>query len=350
MKDSKQHIILDTQTIREALLLLNEIEDKAELTLFVINEERYVLGSITDGDIRRGLLAGFALDMPISAIMFRDFRFLEKSDIDLQKIELYKSLGIKLIPILNKQKQLVKLVSLSQKKTILPVDAVLMAGGRGERLRPMTDNLPKPLLKVGEKPIIEYNIDRLIEYGIDNIYLSVKYLAHLLEAYFGNGEAKEISIQYIHEQNPLGTIGAVSLAEGFHHATVLVMNSDLLTNIDFEDLYKSYIAENADIAVATIPYQVNIPYGILETEDSKIIALKEKPTYTYYANAGIYLIRREIINLIPHNQFFNATDLIELLIAKGYKVCHYPILGYWLDIGKIDDFRKAQEDIKHIRF
>jgi dTDP-glucose pyrophosphorylase len=350
MKQYIQHIIPATYTIRDALATINTLEDGAELTLFVVNADNVVVGSITDGDIRRGLLQGHTLDATVSNIMYRHFRYIHQSQADAyEQITYYKKIGIKLTPILNDQKQLIKLVNLFQKKSILPIDAVLMAGGRGERLRPLTDNLPKPLLKVGEKPIIEYNVDRLIEYGVDNFYLSVKYLAHLLEDYFGNGAAKDVAIQYIHEDNPLGTIGAVSLIKNFQHTTVLVMNSDLLTNIDFEDFYRNFLQEDAAMAVATIPYQVNIPYGILETEQSRVTALKEKPTYTYYANAGIYLLRRDIVELIPHNQFFNATDLIELLIQQGYKVAHYPILGYWLDIGKPDDFRKAQEDIKHIK-
>jgi dTDP-glucose pyrophosphorylase len=342
-----QHLIFDTQTIREALTKINTLTD--DLTLFVINQNNEILGSITDGDIRRGLSDGHSLDSLVTNIMFKKFRFLNSSEFSLETVEAYKKLGVKLVPILNQQKQLVRLVSLGQKTTILPLTVILMAGGRGERLRPMTDTLPKPLLKIGEKPIIEHNIDRLIDYGINTIYLSVKYLAHLLEDYFKDGTEKGVQIQYIHEQNPLGTIGAVAAIRDIEHQNIMVMNSDLLTNIDFEDFYKNHQAENADISIATIPYQVNIPYGILELESKNVVALKEKPSYTYYANAGIYLIRKEIVSLIPQNTFFNATDLIDLLISKGYKVRHYPILGYWLDIGNPQDFKKAQEDIKHIK-
>ena len=217
-----------------------------------------------------------------------------------------------------------------------------MAGGEGKRLRPLTEKTPKSLLKVGNRPIIEHNIDRLAEYGVENIYISIKYLQ--------NGEAKNISISYVKEDVPLGTIGAVSLINNLNSDYILVMNSDILTNIDYEDFFMEFVIQDADMAVATIPYKVDIPYAVLETSQNLVIDLKEKPTYTYYSNAGIYLIKKDLIKLIPTNSFFNATDLMELLIKSGKKLISYPLHSYWLDIGKHNDFEKAQEDIKHIKF
>jgi NDP-sugar pyrophosphorylase family protein len=223
-----------------------------------------------------------------------------------------------------------------------------MAGGRGERLKPLTDFIPKPLLKVGEKPILELNLERLAKYGIDDFWISVKYLGEQIETYFGNGENRNINIQYVWEKEPLGTIGAVSLIDNFNHDFVLVTNSDLLTNIDYEHFFLDFLSKNADFAVLTIPYQVNIPYAVLETDNSTIKSFKEKPTYTYYSNGGVYLMKKEMLKLIPQNTFYNSTDLMEELINKNYNVVSYPFPGYWLDIGKHDDFKKAQFDIKNI--
>jgi NDP-sugar pyrophosphorylase family protein len=225
-----------------------------------------------------------------------------------------------------------------------------MAGGRGQRLKPLTDEVPKPLLKVGDKPIIERNIDRLAVYGIDDITISVNYLGDQLEKYFGDGSNKGIAIKYVWENAPLGTIGSVSLIDTFQNDFILVMNSDLLTNIDFESFFMDFVDSSADLSILSIPYKIDVPYAVLETKDDRITGLKEKPSYTYYSNGGIYLMKREIINRIPKGDFYNATDLIEEMINEGLHVKTYPLVDYWLDIGNHDDFKKAQNDVHHIKF
>ncbi len=225
-----------------------------------------------------------------------------------------------------------------------------MAGGEGRRLRPLTTHTPKPLLLVGDKPIIEHNVFRLQQFGIENIYVTLNYLGNQLRNYFQQRENGCLRFSFIEETQPLGTIGSVRLIPEFSNNHLLIMNSDLLTNIDYEDFYTEFCKKNADMAVATIPYKVDIPYAVLETDEHFVRDFKEKPTYTYYSNAGIYILKREVIDLIPVNSFFNATDLMETLIKTGRNVLSYPLLNYWLDIGKHDDYKKAQEDIKHIKF
>jgi NDP-sugar pyrophosphorylase family protein len=225
-----------------------------------------------------------------------------------------------------------------------------MAGGRGQRLSPLTDSVPKPLLVVGDKPIIDHNISRLAQYGIDDYWISVKYLGEQIESYFGNGLARGININYVWEDQPLGTIGAVSQINNFQHDFILVSNSDLLTNLDYEHFFLDFIKRDADISIVTIPYQVNIPYAVLETNEGAVVDFKEKPTYTYYSNGGIYLIKKSALNLIPKNKNYNATDLIEVLIKNRQKVISYPLVGYWLDIGNPEDFEKAQRDVNNIKF
>ncbi|MCB9231185.1 MAG: NTP transferase domain-containing protein [Bacteroidia bacterium] len=237
----------------------------------------------------------------------------------------------------------------SARPSLLPFEVVVMAGGRGERLKPLTDSCPKPLLQVGMKPIVEYQIDRLQKIGIRNFTFCLNYLGEQVEAYFGDGEKRGLDIQYLFENSPLGTIGGVALKEEFRFTDILVINGDLLTTINFERFYAFFLEQDADIAVASIPYRVNLPYGILEMDNGNVVrSIKEKPNYTYYINTGMYFIKQEVLELIPRDTRFDAIDLIEKAIEAGLKVSTFPLLEYWIDIGQMDDYHKAQEDIKFL--
>lgn len=343
-----EHIISDKSSIKEALEQLNSVS--TGLTLFVTDKDNKILGTITDGDIRRGLISNVSLETCVTGIMNKNFKYLLRYNYTLDDVNHIKADGISLVPVVDDEKVLKKIVDISKRKSLLPVDAVIMAGGEGRRLRPLTEKLPKPLLKVGSKPIIEYNIDRLAGFGIENVFISINYLGNLLVDYLQDGSHKGINIHYIRENKPMGTLGSISKIENFYHNDVLIINSDILTNIDFEDFYKEFIYKSADMAVAITPYKIDVPYAVLETKDDYITSFKEKPTYTYYCNAGIYLLKKEVLETIPKDDFFNATDLIEELISKTKKVIYFPILGYWLDIGKHEDYLQAQEDVKHILF
>jgi NDP-sugar pyrophosphorylase family protein len=252
-----------------------------------------------------------------------------------------------------KKNEVSKNKNVSKNSVALPVDVILMAGGKGERLKSLTEKTPKPLLKIGEKPVIDYNLDRLKYYGIENIWISVGYLAEQIMDYLGDGSQKNLTIQYIKEKKPLGTAGAIAFVKNFENDAILIMNSDLLTNINFEDFYKNFIKSGASMCIATTKHKVEIPYTVLETSEEEfmeILEIKTHPSYVYQVNAGIYFIQRKYLNLIPKDTFFDATDLIQKLLDKKEKVSYYSILGYWLDIGKPEDFAKAQEDIKYIKF
>jgi len=344
----KKRILNYKEPVRTALKMLNELGE--DLTLFVIDENETLIGTLTDGDIRRALLKGHTLQEETLTIINRNYRYILEGNYTVSEILDARNKGVQILPLLNEKKQIIRLINFSVNRSFLPVDAVIMAGGEGIRLRPFTEELPKPLLRIGDKPIMEHLIDRLVQFGIENIQISINYLGEKICDYFGDGKSRDISISYIKEKNKLGTIGSITLAAEFRNDTIMILNSDLLTNIDFEEFFLEFVKKDADMAVACIPYTVNIPYAILETQQENIVSLKEKPNLTYYSNAGIYLVKKKHIKNIPSNSFFNATDLINTLIADSKKVIYYPLLGYWLDIGKIDDFRKAQEDIKHIKF
>ncbi len=347
MIDKTKHIVSSKSSLKDALRLLNSLGEN--LTLFVLDDSQKLCGVITDGDIRRSLLNGITIEQPVEDLMNTKFKFLQRNNYSLETIDEFRKLGVKILPIVNSDFQIIRLINLSKIRSLLPVDALIMAGGRGERLRPLTLTTPKPMLPVGSKPIIEHNVDRLISYGIDNLHISLKYLGEQIEDHFKDGSDKGIDINYINEVEPLGTIGALSLIKEFKHDTLLVMNSDLLTNIDFEDFYRTFLNEDASMAIASISYVMSVPYAVLETTNGRVSSLKEKPNYTYDSNAGIYLIKKSCLKHIPENSFFNATDLIEKLIASGEVIISYNLLGYWLDIGRHEDYLKAQEDIKHIK-
>ena len=223
-----------------------------------------------------------------------------------------------------------------------------MAGGKGERLRPLTEKTPKPLIKVGDKAIIDYNIERLISYGLKNISVTINYLGEQLEEHFSTPK-NSIKVNCIREPKYLGTIGSIRFVKEFHNDTILVMNSDLFTNIDYEDFYLHFKEHDAEMSVAAVPYTVSVPYGIFELDGRNIQGIKEKPIYNYYANAGIYLIKKSALKYIPEDNFFNATDLIDELVKQQLKVIRFPITGYWIDIGQHSELKKAEELIKHMK-
>jgi dTDP-glucose pyrophosphorylase len=343
----EKHIISKQSTVRQALIKLDQLGSDA--ILFVTDDSLKLTGTLTDGDVRRGLIKGYNIENIVMEFIQPNPIFIQKNNYDLIRIKEHRDKNIKLIPIVNHEGEIVNIINLRLIKSYLPLDAVLFAGGEGKRLRPLTEHTPKPLLMVGEKPIIEYNIDWMASFGIDDFWITLRYLGYQIKEFLGNGEKKQINIRYYEEIDPLGTIGALAMIDNFQHDSVLVINSDILTNIDYEDFFLSFKESNADISVATIPYHVDIPYAVLETENGKVKSLKEKPRYTYFSNAGIYLIKKELISSIPKGVFFNATDLLEYTIENKGMVHSYPIRSYWLDIGKHDDYQKAQEDIKHIK-
>lgn len=342
------HIISKEKTLLEALQVINSM-GVGPLVLFVIDSSQKMVGTLTDGDVRRALIRGVRVDDKIEVAMHRNFNFLRKGvDDTVSNIHRQRELKMKLVPILDEQNQIIEIINLDKYRTKLPIDAVLMAGGKGERLRPLTEKTPKPLIKVGEKCIIDYNIDSLISYGLNHISVTINYLGEQLEEHFST-ERCGVKVNTVREPKFLGTIGSIKFIDKFYNDTVLVMNSDLFTNIDYEDFYLHFNQHNADMSVAAVPYVVKVPYGVFNLEGREIKGVTEKPTLSYYANAGIYLIKKEFLELIPDNQFFNATDFMDCLISKGHKVIRYPISGYWIDIGQHDELERAKEIVKHIK-
>jgi len=349
----KKVSIADKISIRESLERFNELAPEAlkQTTLFVLNAKQKLVGVLTEGDIRRAMLNNITLDKSVTVCMNKQFKFFNRSNFNSTYINELKKKKIRFVPFLNKDATILKLIDLELLKAVIPVEVVIMAGGKGERLRPLTSDTPKPMLKVGDKPILEHTIDRLASFGIHQFYLSVNYLKASIEDYFKNGIDKGINIDYIHENQPLGTIGSMSLVKKYHSEYVLLQNADLLTNIDYDAFYNETIQSGAAMSVATIPYHVDVPYAILDLDKKKGVKnLLEKPRLTYQANAGIYLIHHSLLKSIPKKQAFNATDLINTAIQQKLKVASFPIAGYWTDIGRMEDYQKVQLDIQQIQW
>lgn len=340
-------IISETASVRDALVAINNIIHDGE-SLVVVNSEQQMVGSLTDGDIRRSLIAGAELTDLISKIMHRDFKFIKQEEYDAAHLKTFRNRRIMFIPILDEHKRVVDVVNLQKFKSKLPIDAVLMAGGKGERLRPLTENTPKPLLEVGGKCIIDYNVDRLISYGVQHVNVTVNYLGEQIGEHFATPR-DGVQVRTFSEPKFLGTIGSIKFVDTFYNDTILVMNSDLFTNIDYEDFFLHFQIHDAEMSVAAVPYNISIELGILDLDGRNIKGLIEKPKYNYYANAGIYLIKKRALAEIPEDTFFHATHLVEKLITQGKKVIRYPLNGTWIDIGTPQEYAKTKDLVKHIK-
>jgi nucleotidyltransferase len=340
-------IISSHAPIRQALTMLNEVHSQS-MTLFVVDDDERMVGTLTDGDIRRALIAGEDVDNEVRKAMHRSFSYLTGLD-EVAKLKTLRDRNIFLVPVLDNDMRVVDIIDLKARKSALPVDAVLMAGGKGERLRPLTLTIPKPLLKIGDKAIIDRNIDALIDYGVRNVSVTVNYLKEQLIDHYAEPRANGVKVNCVEEDQFFGTIGSLRLIKEFDNDTILVMNSDLLTDIDYEDFFLHFQENDAMMSAAAIPYTISIPYGIFQLEGHDIKGVSEKPVYNLYANAGIYLLKREALKYIPDNQVFNATDLIDVLALQGEKVIRYPLSGLWIDIGNPQEFAKAQDLVRHLR-
>ncbi|MGL5227328.1 MAG: nucleotidyltransferase family protein [Bacteroidales bacterium] len=347
MNDISKYIIPSSATLNDALIALNNLSGDV-LTLLVVDQTGKMLGTLTDGDVRRNLIVSKDLQTSITEAMNVHFKYATQNHTDVRFIHDMREAGVILLPVLDENKKIVTLYNLKKLRSVLPIDAVLMAGGKGERLRPLTERIPKPLLPVNGKPIIDYNIERLIHFGVNHISVTVNYLKEQIEEHFSK-PIENVQVQCVPEPRFLGTIGSLSFIENFNNDTILIMNSDLFTNIDYEEFFLHFKDHQADMSVASVPYTVNIPYGIFELEGRDIKGVVEKPTYNYYANAGIYLIKKDLLKLIPRDTFYNATDLLKDLIENGYNVIRFPITGYWLDIGNHSEYAKACDLIHHIK-
>lgn len=321
--------------------------DKAELQIaLVVDEQFHLLGLITDGDVRRALLRGLTLEAPASEFMTKN-PATASPDMRLSALdELMRAKDLKHIPVLDKNGVIVRLALHGK---LLPRErfdnqVIFMVGGVGSRLGDLTKEIPKPLLKIGEKPILEIIIDSFMAQGFYNFTLAVNYKAEIIEHYFGNGSRWGANISYVREKEKLGTCGALGLLAKKPEKPFIVMNGDLLTKINFKDMLDIHEAKKGVATMAVREYDVQIPFGVTHLEGDRITEISEKPTQRYFVNAGIYTLEPSCLDLIPKNTYFDMTTLFQELLNQNKVVHSFPINEYWLDIGRADDFQKAHAD------
>lgn len=339
--------IQSTQTIQEALEVINT---GAIRIAIVIDEQKRVIGTITDGDIRRGLLKNANLNSSIEDLYFRSPTLANINDSKESIIRKALSKKLYQIPIIDDKGRLVDIEDLA---TLLKINkkrnkVVLMAGGLGTRLRPLTENKPKPLLNVGNKPILETIIENFAKHGFVNIIISVNYKSDMIKDYFGDGSRFGVKIDYIEETKRLGTAGALSLMKDKPQEPFFVMNADLLTNVNFSHLLDFHSFENATATMCVREYDFQVPYGVIKTNEGKITSIVEKPIQKFFVNAGIYVLSPHVFNEIPDNEFYDMPTVFNTLIKKEKTTISFPIHEYWLDIGKMDDFEQAQIEYETI--
>ncbi|MEQ4676699.1 nucleotidyltransferase family protein [Providencia vermicola] len=347
-----KNVLINTDnTIREALEIIN---NEALRVALVIDEEQHLVGIVTDGDIRRGLLNNLQLNDSISLIMNQSPTTAKIGASRQKLLELMESKSILSIPILDDENRIVGLETLSNspnKKTYQnPV--FIMAGGFGTRLRPLTDTCPKPMLKIGDKPILETVICSFISAGFVNFYISTHYMPEQIQEHFGNGNELGVKISYIHEEVPLGTGGALGLLPKDlpKDLPLIMMNGDVLTNVDFQRLLDFHVLHDADATMCVREYDYQIPYGVINGEGNKITSMIEKPIQRFFVNAGIYVVSPRVINSVPKNHRIDMPTLLEQHMNERNNILMFPIYEYWLDIGRMDDFNRAQVDIKTLGF
>ncbi len=348
MTDWKKTILDSKTSIHK---VIETIENTSMQIALIVDENKRLVGTVTDGDIRRGILKGISLSDPVQKVMKTEPVVAKKNESSEVILSMMKQLQLYSIPIVDENGCLVSLARLN--KLLLTGErknwVVLMAGGLGSRLKPMTDECPKPLLKVGNKPILENILENFIENGFTRFYISVNYRSGMVKEYFGDGSKWGVEIKYLYEDKKLGTAGAVSLIEEKHSEPIFVMNGDLLTKVNFQQMLEFHIDNNADVTMGIREFDFQVPYGVVKRDDHRFVDIVEKPIQKLFINAGIYVLNPELLEMMPKNSFYEMPNLLKYFKDQNKDIIVFPVREYWLDIGHIDDYRQANEYVKIIK-
>jgi dTDP-glucose pyrophosphorylase len=340
MNNYKKIVLLSTATLRHALEIIDSGAMKIAL---VVGDDQKLLGTLTDGDIRRAILKGMGLDASIETIYCRTPTTCGINDSKEKILQIAVAHKLYQIPVVDGEGRIVGIAEVDE--LLRPAHrtnkVVLMAGGLGTRLSPLTDTTPKPMLHVGNRPILETIVENFTKYGYTDIILSVSYKSHVIEEYFGDGAAFGVKIEYVHEAKRMGTAGALTLVRDKLTEPFFVMNADLLTNVNFDHMLDYHLSHHAVATMAVREYDFQVPYGVVKVQEGKIVSIEEKPTHKFFVSAGIYVLEPETLDLIPKDVFFDMPTLFEHLIAAGSETSAFPIREYWLDIGRMEDFERA---------
>ena len=328
-------------SIKETLEIL---DSTAKQILFVVDSDGLLLGTVTDGDVRRGILKGCSLETAVSKIMNCNPKSVS---VEMGKTDVFRymqSMGVRHLPVVDAGNNVVDVIAREEllNKPRRDNIVVLMVGGLGTRLRPLTNTCPKPLLKIGKKPILETILDSFIDCGFHRFYLAVNYKAEMIENYFGDGSRFGVEIDYIHEKKRMGTAGALYFLKELPKEPIIVMNGDLLTKVDFAALVDFHNESKAAATMAVRGDSYQIRYGVINFDGERIVSIEEKPEQTFFVNAGIYVLSPEAVAKVNKEEFFDMPELFNEIIVAEEKTTVYPVREYWLDIGRLDDFERAQ--------
>ncbi len=343
MKDWQKAVISPETTLRDAIARI----DATGLQLaIVLDPEGRLAGILSDGDVRRAILRGTDLSAPVAQAMNRQPITADASMPASKILAMMRSRSLHHVPVVGVDGRLVSLALLDEYVGVVrrPNSVVLMVGGLGTRLMPLTKDCPKPMLHVGGKPILENIIEAFAEQGFRKFYLAVNYLAAAVQNYFGDGARHGVEIQYLHEEKRLGTAGALSLLPESPEGPVLVMNGDLLTRARFDQILQFHEEHAADATMAVREYDFQVPYGVVRLDGESILAIEEKPMHRFFVNAGIYALSPAALALIPRQEFFDMPTLFERIAHAGRRTVAYPLREYWLDVGRIEEFERAQNE------
>jgi dTDP-glucose pyrophosphorylase len=347
MQRWKQVLVLTGTSIREAV---QTIDAGSMQIVLVVDGDRVLLGTVTDGDIRRGILKGLPLDGPVDAIMNREPTVARADEGRASILIAMQSKQLHHIPLLDAVGRVTGLETLDDliQSRVRENRVVLMAGGLGRRLSPLTDKCPKPMLKVGNKPLLETILENFIEYGFRRFYISVNYMADVVKSHFGDGSRWGADIQYLEEDRKLGTAGALSLIPERPNETMLVMNGDLLTKVNLSQLLDFHVSHGACGTMCVREYDFQVPYGVVKLDGHRITGIDEKPVQRFFVNAGIYVLEPDALDLIPSDTYFDMPTLFEKMIHEKKEAAVFPIREYWLDIGHLADYDKANGEFIEI--
>jgi dTDP-glucose pyrophosphorylase/predicted transcriptional regulator len=347
MQEWRQILVKPSDSIFRTL----EVIDRSSMQIaLVVDEKGHLLGTVTDGDVRRGILSGFSLDSAVAQIMHTNFSSCSIDDAREKVLAMMTNKSLHQLPVINHNGCLVgihtidSLMASTTKENIV----LLMAGGLGSRLKPLTDNCPKPLLRVGGKPILESIIESFIEQGFRKFYISINYKGEMIEEYFGNGSDLGVQINYIRESKRLGTAGSLRLLPETDTQPIIVMNGDILTKVDFRNLLDFHTSQKADATLCIREYQFEVPYGVVSIEGNRFKEIKEKPKERFYINAGLYVLNPDLMNYIPENTYFDMPELFQTLATANRGTAVYPIREHWMDIGHMDDYERANGEYQRL--
>lgn len=347
MSGWKKVLVTAGTAIREAVQVLDA---SSMQIILVVDETHRLLGTITDGDIRRGILKGVSLGDPVQRIMNPDPTVARVDEGRESILAVMQRKQLHHIPLVDEDRRVMGLETLDELIQSRPRQnrVVLMAGGLGSRLRPLTDECPKPMLKVGTKPLLETILENFIEYGFRRFSISVNYMAEVVQSYFGDGSRWGVEIDYLRESRQLGTAGALSLLPEVPAEPLLVMNGDVLTKVNFSQLLDFHTGHRAKGTMCVREYDFQVPYGVVKIDNHRIASIDEKPIHRFFVNAGIYVLEPEAIRLIPENTRVDMPALFETLLENGEETAVFPIREYWLDIGQMSDYDRANGEFTQV--